>query len=143
MYILPGTLWLVAAAAFLLLEASTVALVSLWFTAGSLAALAVCILGGPFWLQVLTFLAVSLVLLALLRPMMRKHMKITKTNVDSVIGTEGLVTEAIRNLEAAGAVKLGAVTWTARSTTGADIPEGTKIRVDRVEGVKVFVTTVE
>ena len=88
-------------------------------------------------------LAVSGLLLALLRPMMRKYVKTTKTNVDSVLGMEGLVTESIDNVAYQGQVKLGAMTWTARSTSGASIRAGTRVRVDRVEGVKVFVSPVK
>ena len=75
--------------------------------------------------------------------MMRKYVKSTKTNVDSVPGTEGLVTEDIDNVAYQGQVKLGAMTWTARSTSGASIRAGTRVRVDRVEGVKVFVSPVK
>ena len=135
-------LWLVLMVMFLLLEAGTVALVSLWFAAGSLAAMIVSFLGGAFWLQVAVFLATAGVLLAALRPLVRKYFtpKLTKTNVDSVIGSTGLVTVAIDNDSAVGQVKLGAMYWTARSTSGLVIPEGTLVQVDRVEGVKVFVS---
>ena len=135
-------LWLVLMVMFLLLEAGTVAVVSLWFAAGSLAAMIVSFLGGAFWLQVAVFLATAGVLLAALRPLVRKYFtpKLTKTNVDSVIGSTGLVTVAIDNVSAVGQVKLGAMYWTARSTSGLVIPEGTLAQVDRVEGVKVFVS---
>ena len=133
-------LWSVLAVGFLVLEGCTVAMVSLWFAIGAAAALVLSLLGAALWLQLLAFLAVSGVLLALLRPMMRKYVKSTKTNVDSVPGTEGLVTEDIDNVAYQGQVKLGAMTWTARSTSGASIRAGTRVRVDRVEGVKVFVS---
>lgn len=136
-------LWSVLAVAFLVLEGCTVAMVSLWFAVGAAAALVLSLLGAALWLQLLAFLAVSGVLLALLRPMMRKYVKSTKTNVDSVPGTEGLVTEDIDNVAYQGQVKLGAMTWTARSTSGASIRAGTRVRVDRVEGVKVFVSPVK
>ena len=136
-------LWSVLAVAFLVLEGCTVAMVSLWFAIGAAAALVLSLLGAALWLQLLAFLAVSGVLLALLRPMMRKYVKSTKTNVDSVPGTEGLVTEDIDNVAYQGQVKLGAMTWTARSTSGASIRAGTRVRVDRVEGVKVFVSPVK
>ena len=137
-------LWLVLMVLFLFAEASTVTLVSLWFAAGSLAAMLVSLLRGPFWLQAAAFAAVSAVLLSALRPLVRKHItpKITKTNVDAVVGSTGLVTVAIDNLSAVGQVKLGAVYWTARSTSGEPIAEGAQIRVDRIEGVKAFVTPV-
>ena len=63
--------------------------------------------------------------------------------MDSVIGSEGLVTADIDNITALGQVKLGGMEWTARSTSGAPIPTGTLIKVDKIEGVKVFVTPVQ
>ena len=136
-------LWSLLAVGFLVLEACTVAMVSLWFAIGAAAALVLSLLGAAFWIQTAAFLVVSGVLLALLRPMMRKYVKTTKTNVDSVLGMEGLVTESIDNVAYQGQVKLGAMTWTARSTSGAPIGAGTRVTVDRIEGVKVFVTPVK
>lgn len=138
-----GILWLALLVGFLVIEACTVALVSLWFAAGALAALLLQLAGIAFGVQVAAFLAVSVALLLLLRPMLRRHQKITKTNVDSVIGSIGLVTEDVDNVTYTGQVKLGAMTWTARSTTGSPIPKGTKIRADRIEGVKVYVSPAE
>ena len=40
-------------------------------------------------------------------------------------------------------VKLGGMEWSARSTSGDPISMGTEVRVDRVEGVKVYVAPVE
>ena len=138
-------LWLVLLIVFLILEASTVVMVSLWFAAGSLAALLGTLLGAPVWLQVLLFLGVSALMLACLRPMVRKHFtpKLTATNVDAIVGSQGYVTSDIDNVAATGSVKLGAMEWTARSTAGARIPKGTLVRVDKIEGVKAFVTEVE
>ena len=138
-------IWLVLMVVFLVAEASTVTLVSLWFAADSLIAMIVSLLGGAVWLQTAAFLAVSVVLLIALRPLVRRYVtpKLTATNIDSIPGSTGLVTVAIDNVTAAGQVKLGAMVWTARSTSGAAIPEGTLVRVDRIEGVKVFVSPAE
>ena len=142
---LVAILWLVLLVVFLIVEASTVTLVSLWFAAGALIALIISLLGAQLWLQVLLFLAVSTISLIALRPLVRRfvHPKLTATNVDSVIGSTGLVTAPIDNVTAAGQVKLGAMVWTARSTSGAPIPQGELVRVDKIEGVKVFVSPVE
>ncbi len=143
---LVAILWLGLLVAFLIVEAVwAVHLVSIWFAAGSLAALLVWTLHGPLWLQVTVFLVVSTALLIALWPLTKKFLtpKHTATNIDSVIGSTGLVTASIDNVEAHGQVKLGAMEWTARSTSGDPIPEGTMIRVDRIEGVKVFVSPVE
>ena len=138
-------IWLVLMVVFLIAEASTVAMVSLWFAAGSLVALIAALLGAPLWLQITLFLAVSAVLLASLRTVIRKHFtpNLTKTNVDAVIGSRGYVTADIDNISATGKVKLGAMEWTARSTDGYPIQAGTLVQVDKIEGVKVFVTVVD
>ena len=137
-----AVVWLGLMVAFLLIEAGTVALVSLWFAAGCLAAILVSLLGGNIAVQSVVFLVVSCVLLALVRPILRKYYtpRITRTNVDSLLGSQGLVTSDIDNVTGRGEVKLGAVVWTARSTDGSPIPAGTQIRVDRIEGVKAFVS---
>ena len=135
-------LWLIMMVVFLLVEAATVTMVSLWFAAGALAVMIVSLLGGAVWLQAAVFLLASIVLLTALRPLVRKYVtpRLTATNVDSVIGSTGLVTAAIDNVAASGQVKLGAMVWTARSTSGEPISEGTLVKVDRIEGIKAFVS---
>jgi membrane protein implicated in regulation of membrane protease activity len=138
--------WLVLMLVFLVVEAvCAIHLVSIWFAAGSLVAMVVSLVGGEIWLQITVFLAVSCVILALMWPFVRKFLNpgLKKTNIDSVIGSTGLVTVAVDNVSALGQVKLNGMEWTARSTTGAVIEPGTVIRVDRIEGVKVFVSPVE
>ena len=66
----PIFLWLALFVVFLIVEAGTVALVSIWFALGALAALVSCVLGAEMWLQITVFLVVSLVLLALLSSVM-------------------------------------------------------------------------
>ena len=142
---LAAIVWLVLMVVFLAAEAATVTMVSLWFAVSALVALLTALLGGPVWLQCALFLVVSAVLLALLRPLVKRYIapKITATNVDSVVGSTGLVTTAIDNVSAVGQVKLGAMEWPARSTDGAPIPVGTRVKVDRIEGVKAFVSPAE
>lgn len=137
--------WFALLVLFVAMEAATVTLVSSWFAGGALAAMIVSLLGGELWLQAVVFVTVSAVLLISLRPLVRKYLKpkLVKTNVDAVIGTQGLVTEAIDNVEATGQVKLGAMEWTARSTTGHPIAKDTLVQADRIEGVKVFVSPVK
>lgn len=137
--------WLVLLVFFIMAEASTVTVVSLWFAVGSLTAMVAALLGAELWLQAVLFAVVSIVLLCALRPIIKKYFtpKLTKTNVDALVGTTGLVTEKIENTLSQGRVKLGAMEWSARSTAGETVEEGTLVRVDRIEGVKVFVTQVE
>ena len=139
---LESYVWFALMVVFIIVEASTVTMVSIWFVMGALAAMIVSLLGGALWLQVVLFLAVSALLLWCLRPVVKKHFtpKLEKTNVDAVIGAVGRVTEQISNVDACGHVKLGAMEWAARSTDGTTIEEGALVCVDRVEGVRVFVS---
>lgn len=137
--------WLVLTVVLLIAEAATVTVISLWFAAGALTAMAMALLGGGLWLQVLVFLVVSAVALTALRPLTRKYLTpaITATNIDSVIGALGIVTADIDNISAAGQIRLNGMEWSARSSSGEAIKTGTKVRVDKIEGVKVFVSPAE
>ncbi len=135
--------WFCLVVGFLIAEAACpFHLISVWFAAGALVAMLAAVLSAPVWLQILLFFLVSIGLLICLWPFVRKFLKPTlqKTNVDAIIGSQGRVTAAIDNVAAVGQVKLGAMYWTARSTSGEIIPEGTLITVDRIEGVKAFVS---
>ena len=139
-------IWFGLLLVFLVVEAACpIHLVSIWFAAGSLAAIIASYLGAAVWLQVLLFLLVSCTLVVLLWPFIKKFLNphLAKTNVDAVIGSEGYVTADIDNVSATGQVKLGAMEWSARSTSGNLIPKGTKVRVDQIEGVKAFVSPAE
>lgn len=140
-----AAVWFGLLVLFLWMEASTVTMVSAWFALGALASMIVSFAGGELWLQVVLFFVVSTVCLLALRPLAKKYFtpKIVKTNVDSVVGTQGKVLESIDNVSATGRVKLGGMEWSARSTDGETIAADTLVTVDKVEGVKVFVTPVK
>lgn len=137
--------WLIAMIIFVVAEATTVTLVSIWFAVGALGAIVVALLGGGLMLQVTVFLALAIVLLFLLRSVVRKHFapRITHTNVDSVIGSTGIVLTPVNNIAALGQVRINGVEWSARSTDNSHIPEGCVVKVDRIEGVKVYVSPAE
>ena len=136
--------WFALLIVFVIVEAVTVNMVSAWFAAGALAALIAALLGAKLWLEIGLFLVVSAVALALLRPIAKKYFtpRLTRTNVDALVGKTCLCVTAVDNLAGVGQVKIGDVEWTARSTSGEAIPVGTQVKIDRVEGVKVYVTPV-
>ena len=133
--------WLVLLLLFAGGEAVSGGLTSIWFAAGALAALVAALLGGALWIQITLFLAVSILCMAAVRPLAKKHLnsKVEHTNADRVIGAEAQVTEDIDNIHGKGAVIIRGMTWSARSQDGAPIPTGTLVKVLRIEGVKVFV----
>ena len=134
--------WLIAFILFVVGEAVTVGLVSIWFAVGSLGALLTAALGGGLWLQIAVFLILSALSLMLLKPLSRKWMaghKAARTNADRVIGETALVTEEIDNTMATGQVQVDGQVWTARSAHGVVIPAGSRVKVLSIQGVKVMV----
>jgi membrane protein implicated in regulation of membrane protease activity len=90
------------------------------------------------------FAAVSAISLVLFWPLARKLNKkgFEKTNADRYIGRDGIVVQSISNLAAEGQVKVDNQIWTARSANGEDIAEGAKIKVEKIEGVKLIVSPI-
>ena len=132
--------WACAAAVFIIVEALTAALVSVWFIGGAVAALVAALLGAPLWLQIALFAVVSAALLAALRPLAKKSAaNRERTNADRILGARGVVTETIDPLQGTGAAKIDGKEWSARSVSDGVIAAGSVVRVERIEGVKVFV----
>lgn len=116
-------IWLVVLAILLVIEFLTLGLTTVWFAGGALVAFLVSLAGGPLWLQLLLFIAVSVVLLLFTRPLAVKYLNkdVQKTNVDSIPGQKGIVTATIDNLKAEGQVTIQGMEWTARAKNGNTI----------------------
>ncbi len=134
-------IWLIVAVILGIMEAVTVSLISVWFAIGALAAIIPAYFGVPFWGQILVFLAVSAIAFAFTKRFFKDVVKVKKqpTNSDSLIGTDGIVTAEINNLEGAGKVYISGLTWSARSKNGETIPEGAVATVDKIEGATLIV----
>lgn len=137
-----SAIWLIAMVLLLIVEALVPGLVSIWFALGALAALISSLFHAPLWLQLTWFFAVSILSLVLTRPFVRKYVnsRVTPTNADMVLGKDAVVTERIDNLHGQGAVMLEGKVWTARTKQDNVIVEsGEKVRVIKIEGVKLIV----
>lgn len=136
-------IWAVAIVGFAVMEGVTVQLVSIWFVIGSVAGLIAAFCGVPFYLQVIISIVVSVLALIITRPLVKKKItaKVQPTNADRYIGMEGTVIEDIDNLNAVGQVKVSGQVWTARSSSDEIIKKDTIIVVDKIDGVKLIVST--
>lgn len=134
-------LWLCAAVLFGVVEAVTAGLVSVWFAVGAVGAFFAALAKLEVTVQLVIFAAVSAVALAVTRPLVERfgRQRHVPTNLDRVIGRAAGVTEEINNDAATGAVYVDGKTWTARSVDGEVIPAGTRVEIQRMEGVKLFV----
>ena len=138
--------WLIAMIVLLVVEGVVPGLISIWFALGALAALVSALLHAPLWLQIVWFLAVSIVALALTRPLAKKYInsKTQPTNADMLIGKECVVRESIDNVLGTGAVSVDGKVWTARTESDdMKAPEGSRAVVVRIEGVKLIVKPIE
>ena len=133
--------WLLFAVILGVAEAVTVSLVSIWFAIGAVAAIIPAYFGVPLWGQILVFLAVSAISFAFTKRFFKDIVKVKKqpTNSDSLIGTDGIVTAEINNLEGAGKVYISGLTWSAKSKNGEKIPEGAVVTVYKIEGATLIV----
>lgn len=131
-------LWLIIVILLAVIEGLTINLVSIWFIASGLVSLFLSFIIDSFCILFIIFVALGLVLMIITRPILLKKFghKNVKTNLDRVIGMEGLVTEDISKLKV-GEVKVDGKRWSAISDQ--KITEGTRVIVERVEGVKLCV----
>lgn len=139
------TVWAVAAGIFLVVEAITAAMTSIWFSAGCLAALIAALCHAAIWVQLVLFAAVSAVCFLLLYPRLKRFIKRSgqPTNADMLIGQECTVTEAIDPLRGTGSVYIAGKTWSAGSAEGAAIAAGQTVCVEQIQGVKLIVSPAE
>ena len=130
--------WLVTAIVLAIIEAATVNLVTIWFIASSLVSLLLAYLGVSTYIQIAVFVLLGVVLLVLTRKPLEKLLKKTKqkTNADRVLDMTGIVTEEITE-EKPGEVKVDGKKWTAISTK--TIKEGSKVKILKIDGVKLIV----
>lgn len=126
---------------FVIVEAVGPQLVSVWFAGGALVSMIVSFFSDLLWLQVTVFIVVSVLLLLLTKPFVKrkKGFSTIKTNSDSLIGQTGVVCTPIDNVNATGTVKISGQIWSARSLDGSCIDEGERVIVERIEGVKLIV----
>ena len=134
-------IWLITAVVLGLLEVTTLTFVLGFFAGGALAASLVAALGGPVILQVVSFLVVSLALLGLIRPVVRRHMRPElgiRTGVAALIGQSAMVVERVDAHH--GQVKLAGEIWTARSYDPAVVIEaGSPVSVMEIKGATALV----
>lgn len=138
-------LWIAAILVFVIIEASTAAVISIWFAGGALAALIASVLGAGIGFQMFLFLLVSVILVAFLRKIAFKSLKQNdeKTNLDRIIGSEILISREVNNKMNRGSAFVGDVEWKVKSQNGEIIPENKEAVVVGIEGVRLVVKNKE
>ena len=132
-------IWLIFAAALAVVEALTLGLVCIWFAGGAVGAAIAAMLGAGTVVQIVVFLAASIILLVLTKPLVQKKLnnKTDKTNVNAVIGMEGIAESDISPY-APGQVRADGKVWTAKCTT-EEITKGDIVVIKSIKGVTLTV----
>ena len=138
----PWLLWLIAAGLFAAGEIVSLDLVLLMFAGGALGGVAVALLGGATVLQMVAFIVVSGLLLALVRPIATKHLTnrtpLQLDGVDNLIGRTAKVTREIDS--SGGRIRMGADEWSARTQhSGEAFAVGDTVRILQVDGATAVV----
>lgn len=135
-------IWLVLFVALIAIEIATLGLTTIWFAAGALVATIAAAFGVPIFLQIILFIAVSSALLFFTRPIAVKYFNKdrTKTNAESLVGKQAVVTGEINNLLSNGQVTVSGLEWSARSESdGRIILIGKIVDILEIRGVKLIV----
>ncbi len=137
-----AVVWLIILVACLAVEIATLGLTSIWFAIGALAATVAALLNLPLWLQNTLFVVVSLVFLFFTRPIAVKYFNKDRirTNAESLIGKQAIVTSGIDNLQGIGQIMVSGQEWSARSTDdGIKFQVGAVVEITAIQGVKLIV----
>ena len=135
-------IWLIALIVLIVIELATMGLTTIWFALGALVAAITAALHAPVVLQVVLFLVISIVSFIFTRPLAVKYFNRdrVRTNVESLIGRQGVVISEINNVEGIGQIQVGGQGWSARARReGMTVPVGTVVVVYAVNGVKLIV----
>lgn len=130
--------WLIIIILLVVLEIVTINLVSIWFIISGIVSLFISFIVDSFYIQFSIFVCLGLILMLLTRPYLVKKLsrKKVSTNLDRVIGMEGIVTEEITKFKI-GEVKVDGKKWSAISNE--KIKVGEEVIIEDIDGVKLIV----
>ncbi|MGA2298783.1 MAG: NfeD family protein [FCB group bacterium] len=138
--------WFILGLILCVLEIIIPGFVLLWFGIGALVVAGLDFLGvHNLFLQVIIFAVLSIALTALSRTIFKNFFirtspgKRLKTNADALLDKEGVVTTTINNGLSQGRIYVEGQDWSARSESNELLEEGTKVKIVRYEGARLFV----
>ena len=133
--------WFAIAGTLMIIEIATLGLTTIWFAAGALVAFLAAYIGFGVPVQVIIFLAVSIILLILTRPIAIKYFnqERQKTNAESLIGQKAIVIEEVNPLQATGKVEVNGMEWSAKTEESDRIEVSTVVSIKGIQGVKLIV----
>lgn len=135
-------IWFMLFVLLLFIELITINLVTIWFVLGALLAIITTFITDNITIQIIVFIVSSIISLIVTKPFIKKirKRKIIPTNLDRVIGKNGIVTKEITK-DTYGEIKVDGNIWTA--TSKEKIEKDSKAKVLKIEGVKLIVEKIK
>ena len=134
-------IWLTIAVILAIIEMSTVNLVSIWYIISSIIAMLTSLFIDSIVIQVAIFVLTGTLLLILTKDAIKKILpNKTKTNIDRIVGMNGIVTEKITE-KIPGVVKVDGKYWTA--TAEEIINESETVKILEINSTKLKVKRME
>jgi membrane protein implicated in regulation of membrane protease activity len=134
-------IWTILAALLAVGEVLTMALVLGLIAVAAVAAAVVAGLGGGVAVQLVVFIAVSLAMLGVVRPVARRHVRLPaplRTGTAALVGSRAVVLERVD--AEGGRVKIGGEVWSARAWDEHQVLEpGARVEVVGIEGATALV----
>jgi membrane protein implicated in regulation of membrane protease activity len=135
-------LWLIAAGLFAAGEMASLNLVLVMFAGGAVGGMALALVGAAAFVQVIAFIVVTGVLLALIRPLATRQLTqgapLQLDGVHTLIGRTARVTRPV-DVDG-GRIRLGADEWSARTQhSGESFAAGQTVRILQVDGATAVV----
>ncbi len=139
-------IWLIIAGVCLVAEIMTVGFLIFWFAIGAFFAMIVSLFTNNLIIQTSVFVISSAIMIFATKPFVKKFVNNNnsiKTNVNSIIGKIGIVTQDINSINSTGQIKVGGEIWSALGENDINIEKGTEVEILEVKGVKVIVTPIK
>ena len=139
-------MWLIIAGVCLVIEIMTVGFLVFWFSIGALFAMITSLFTDNIIIQTSVFIITSTILIFATKPFVNKFInnkESIKTNVYSSVGKKGIVIQDIDSINSTGQIKVDGEVWSAISTNNVHIPQGTKVKIEEIKGVKAVVSPIQ
>ena len=134
-------MWLIASGVFFIIEIFTVGFLIFWLGVGALFAMLISFLTSNIIIQTAVFVISSGLLIFATKPLVNKITKkdAIPTNIYSIVGKKGIVIEDIDWSTGTGQIKSEGEVWSAKTNEQINIPKGTEVEIESIDGVKVIV----
>lgn len=138
-------IWLIIAGLFFIGEILTVGFLVFWLGIGALIAMIVSLFTSNIIIQTTVFVISSAILIFFTKPFVKKFVDVkpTNTNAFSIIGKNAIVIKDINSMQSTGQIKINGEIWSAESENGKTIPEGSKVEIINIKGVKAIVKSIK